>query len=53
MVIPARLVVLPSASGDGLLCCLKYAVSQLLDTGQGCSMPSKLGKGVRAGHLVC
>ena len=33
MVAPVRLVVLSSASGDGLLCCLKYAVSQLLDTG--------------------
>ena len=33
MVTPVRLVVLPSASGDGLLCCVKYAVSQLLDIG--------------------
>ena len=33
MVTPVRLVVLPSASGDDLLCCLKYAVSQLLDNG--------------------
>ena len=33
MVIPVRFVVFPSASGDGLLCCLKYAASQLLDTG--------------------
>ena len=33
MVAPVTLVVLSSASGDGLLCCLKYAVSQLLDTG--------------------
>ena len=30
---PVRLVVLPSASGDDLLCCLKYALSQLLGTG--------------------
>ena len=33
MVTPVRLVVLSSASEDSLLCCLKYAVSQLLDTG--------------------
>ena len=33
MVTPVRLVVLLSASGDGLLYCLKYAVSQLLDIG--------------------
>ena len=33
MVTPVRLVVLPSASGDDLLCCLKFAVSQLLGTG--------------------
>ena len=33
MVTPVRLVVLSSASGGGLLCCLKYAVSQLLETG--------------------
>ena len=30
---PVRLVVLLSASEDGLLRCLKYAISQLLDTG--------------------
>ena len=33
MVTPVRLAVLSSSSGDGLLCCLKYAFSQLLDTG--------------------
>ena len=33
MVAPVRLVVFSSASGDGLLCCLEYAVRQLLDTG--------------------
>ena len=33
MVTPVRLVVLSSASGDGLFCCLEYAVRQLLDTG--------------------
>ena len=33
MVAPIRLIVLPSASGNGLLCSLKNAVSQLLDTG--------------------
>ena len=33
MAAPVRLVVLSTASGDGLLCCLEYAVSQLLDTG--------------------
>ena len=33
MVAPVRLVVLSSASGDGLLCCLEYAVRQRLDTG--------------------
>ena len=33
MAAPVRLVVLSSASGDGLLCCLEYAVCQLLDTG--------------------
>ena len=33
MVAPVRLVVLSSDSGDGLLCCLEYAVRQLLNTG--------------------
>ena len=33
MVAQVRLVVRFSASGDGLLCCLKYAVSQLQDIG--------------------
>ena len=33
VIAPVWLAVLCSASGDGLLCCLKYAVSQLLDAG--------------------
>ena len=33
MAAPVRLVVLSFALGDGLLCCLKYAVGQLPDTG--------------------